>query len=164
MSFERNDIVTKYAMDKAISEGGGGGGGSADVYENYTTISGNINSVEWFEYDGVRQCNAAIFVQYDMPGNMYQCGAEGGTLTLNGSTYQLPNVWKSESITENLPTHITHISYGIQYSQNDDGDNGFFLSIGLGTDQAEGSEPEIALSATGIQIYGMSEKLYVLLN
>ena len=164
MAYEHNDIVTVDRMNEAIAEGGGGGGGSADVYENYTTISGNINSVEWFEYDGQRQCNATIFVQYDMPENMYQCAAEGGTLTLNGSTYQFPNVWKNESITENLPTHITDIYSYVQYEQNDDGDNGFVLSFTLSTDQAEGSEPEIALSATGIQIYGMSKKLDVLMN
>ena len=38
MSFERNDIVTKYAMDKAIAEGGGGTG-SGITWIPVTTVT-----------------------------------------------------------------------------------------------------------------------------
>ena len=39
MSFERNDIVTKYAMNEAIAEGGGGGTGSGITWIPVTTVT-----------------------------------------------------------------------------------------------------------------------------
>ena len=54
MGFEHNDIVTTYAMDKAIAEGGGGGGG-----ETITWLIEDV-AVE-AEYNDVYDAEGAFF-------------------------------------------------------------------------------------------------------
>lgn len=168
MSFERNDIVTKYAMDKAISEGGGGGGSSADVFLNLEPVSGtfDFSKSAWTAGEGDRYISTILYtVDYVLPE--YVQGASdmaesGGTITINGSTYTLPDVIDNAVggvyVTEGLPTDIEYFALAFQPS----GDGGIAIQLDVGTTNAEGSEPELSVSIANIGVYVFSAKMAAL--
>lgn len=159
MTYEHNDIVTVNRMNEAISEGGGGGG---DIYKTVCTISGDITFEPWSEWEGQMSCSGQLNVYIDKTPSYY-CGC-GGSFTLNGKTFTLPDAFRSVEYTEDLPEGITAINVDVGSSTDDDNRPIAYVSIGLGTDQPAGSEPVVAGSVSNIVVDTLSDKLATILN
>ena len=159
MGFEHNDIVTTDVMNAAIAGGCGGGG---DIYKTACTISGDITFEPWSEWDGQMSCSGQLNVYVDETLSYY-CGC-GGSLTLNGKTFTLPDTFRSVEYTEDLPEGITAINVDVGSSTDDDNHPIAYVIVGLGTDRAAGSEPVVAGSVSNIVVDTLSDKLATILN
>lgn len=167
MAFEHNDIVTVNRMNEAIAEGGGGGG-SADIFLNLEPVSGTFDFSEssWVAGNNDRYITSTLsIVDYVLPEYVQGAGdmaESGGTITINGTTYSLPDVIDNGNgglyVTEGLPTDIEYFALSFQPS----GGDSISVQLDVGTTNAEGSEPELSASIANIGVYVFSAKMAAL--
>lgn len=167
MAYEHNDIVTVDRMNEAIAEGGGGGG-SADIFLNLEPVSGTFDFSEssWIAGDNDRYISSTLSIEdYVLPKYVQDAGdmaVSGGTITINGATYSIPDVIDNGNggiyVTEGLPSDIEYFSLSFQPT----GEDGISAQFDVGTTNAEGSEPELSVSMANIGIYVLSAKMAAL--
>lgn len=166
MAFEHNDIVTKYAMDAAIAEGGGGGGDA--IFQNFAPVSGTFDLSESTWQAGYED-DRVLYAFYEngdyaIPSyTKYKYNAEGGAVTFNGLTFTLPDIWENRRvvITDGISADFNYVSLDFSYDEGP----GVQVQLSFSTNKAEGSEPEIAsASISNIGVYGLTEKAASMLS